>query len=80
MVGRLSKCAESCAAEIVFSGRHDAEALPFFNYIFASWAMVGWHVTTSGRQCLDVSCFCFNSSGRGILVTLFHCYVICSMA
>ena len=35
-VGRLSICAESCAAEQVFGGRHVAVAFPFFHNSFVS--------------------------------------------
>ena len=36
MVGRLSICVESCAAEQVFGGLHVAVAFPFFHYSFVS--------------------------------------------
>ena len=35
-VGRLSICAESCAAEQVLGGRHVAVAFPFFHNSFVS--------------------------------------------
>ena len=35
-VGRLSICAESCAAEQVFGGRHAAVAFPLFHNSFVS--------------------------------------------
>ena len=34
------------------------------------WTMVGWYVCMRGRQIFHVCCFCFNSSVRGILVTI----------
>ena len=38
--------------------------------------MVGWYVSTRGRQFVDVCCFSINTSVRGIFVSLFHCFVI----
>ena len=75
-VGRLSICAESCAAEQVFGGRHGAVAFHSFITALLVGTMVGWYVCMRGRQFFDVCCFCLKSSVRGIFFTLFHCFAI----
>ena len=67
-VGRLSLCAESCAAEQVFGGRHVAVAFPFFHNSFVSG--------DNGRMvCLffDACCLCFKSTFRGIYTYTYIC-------
>ena len=39
-------------------------------------SMIGWYVCSSGRLIVDVFCFCDETSGSGLFVTLFHYFVI----
>ena len=75
-VGRLSICAESCAAEQVFGGRHVPVAFTIFHNSFVSWDNRWMVCMYSSLMLVDVCCCCIKSSVSGIFVTSFHCFAI----
>ena len=75
-VGRIIVFAGRCAAEEVLGGRHISVAPPIFQNSFVCLDN-GRVVCLYERQTFFyVCCFSFSSSVGGILLTLFHCFMI----